>query len=243
MITSRLTDTGILIVQPSGALTREDFLALTEKADSWIEESGPLKGLLIDAPSFPGWKNFAALQTHLKFVRDHHRKVSRIAVASDSGFLAAMPTLARHFVSADIRRFEADETAEALAWIERPPEKPAHAIRHAWFPKEKLMWMAVDGKITTAEYRTFLTSLETILADCSPISLLVDLDDLEGVQLGAMMADLKFGLTHLKSFRRMALIGDNKWIHRIAGLPNPFPIEIKAFPEGEESDAWEWLTA
>ena len=103
------------------------------------------------------------------------------------------------------------------------------------------MWMAVDGKITTAEYKEFLLRLETILAETSPISILVDIHDMDGVEPGAMLADLKFGLSHLRSFRRMAMVGDAKWIHHLAKIPNPFPVEIKAFDEDEESSAWEWL--
>jgi hypothetical protein len=241
MITSRITESGVLIVQPSGPLTKDDFDTLVEKTDPWIEEHGALQGLLIDAPEFPGWKNFAGLQSHLRFVRNHHQDIARLAVASDSAFLSALPVMARHFIKAEIQRFEAGDTEEAMTWLESPPTEPAPAIRHAWFPKEKLMWLAIDGKITTAEYKELIARMETILAETSPISFFIDLDNLDGVEFGAMFADLKFGLTHLKSFRRMALIGDEKWIHRLAKIPNPFPFKIKAFDEDEESAAWEWL--
>lgn len=241
MITSRITESGVLIVQPSGPLTKDDFESLAGKANLWIEEHGSLKGILIDAPEFPGWKDFAGLQSHIRFVRDHHKHIERLAVASDSSFLSALPVVARHFVKAEIRRFEAGDTEAALNWLASPRSEPKHAIRHAWFPNEKLMWMAVDGKITTAEYKELLARVESILAETSPISMLVDIDDMEGAEPGAMLADLKFGLTHLKSFRRMALVGDEKWIHHLAKIPNPFPVDIKAFDEDEVSSAWEWL--
>ncbi len=241
MITSHITESGVLIVQPSGPLTKDDFDSLVRKADPWIEEHGLLQGLLIDAPGFSGWKNFAGLQSHLRFVRDHHRDIARVAMASDSAFLTALPVLARHFVKAEIQRFEAGDTEKAMRWLEAPLPLPAPAIRHAWFPNEKLLWLAINGKITTTEYKKILGRIETILAETFPISLLVDLDDLGGAEPGAIFADLKFGLTHLKSFRRMALIGDEKWIHRLAKIPNPFPIKIKAFDEDEEFTAWDWL--
>ena len=241
MITCRITDSGVLIVQPSGPLAKDDFDYLAEKTDPWLEEHGSLKGLLIDAPEFQGWKDFAGLQSHLRFVRDHHKDIERLAVASDNSFLSALPVVARHFVKAEIQHFEAGDTEAALSWLESPLAKPKHAIRHAWFPNEKLMWMAVDGKITTAEYKELLLRVQTILAETSPISMLVDIDDMSGAEPGALLADLKFGLTHLKSFRRMALVGDEKWSHHLAKIPNPFQVEIKAFDEGEESSAWEWL--
>jgi hypothetical protein len=109
---------GILILKPDGALTAEDFTALAAAVDPYIEQQGELKGLMIEAPSFPGWKNFAALLSHLRFVRDHHRQIRRIAVVSDSPLLAAAPKIASHFVSAQLRAFDANARAAALAWIE-----------------------------------------------------------------------------------------------------------------------------
>jgi hypothetical protein len=109
---------GILIIKPEGPLRAEDFAALAGAVDPCIEQHGELKGLMIDAPSFPGWENFAALISHLRFVRDHHRRIVRIAVVSDSALLAVAPKIANHFVSADVRTFGAAERAAALAWIE-----------------------------------------------------------------------------------------------------------------------------
>jgi hypothetical protein len=113
-----LGDRGVLILRPEGALRAEDFAALAAVADPYIEAHGGLKGLMIEAPSFPGWENFAGLVSHLRFVRDHHRLIRRIAVVSDSTLLAFAPKLANHFVSAEVRAFDGAERAAALAWIE-----------------------------------------------------------------------------------------------------------------------------
>jgi hypothetical protein len=113
-----LRDRGILILKPDGALRAEDFAALATAVDPYIEQHGELKGLVIDAPSFPGWENFAALLSHLRFVRDHHRQIRRIAVVSDSPLLAAAPKIASHFVSAQLRSFDAASRAAALTWVE-----------------------------------------------------------------------------------------------------------------------------
>jgi SpoIIAA-like len=112
------SDRGILILKPAGALRAEDFSALAETVDPYIEQHGALHGLMVDAPSFPGWDNFAALLSHLRFVRDHHRKIRRIAVVSDSKLLAVGPMIASHFVSAQVRNFDSADRAAALAWIE-----------------------------------------------------------------------------------------------------------------------------
>ena len=74
----------------------------------------------LEARSFPGWENFGAMLSHLRFVRDHHRQIRRIAVVSDSKILAVAPKIASHFVSAEVRSFDAGDRAAARAWIEAP---------------------------------------------------------------------------------------------------------------------------
>jgi hypothetical protein len=109
---------GILILKPKGPLQAGDFGALATVVDPYIESHGALDGLMIDAPSFPGWEDFAALVSHLRFVRDHHRKIRRIAVVSDSALLTVGPKIAKHFVSAEVRPFGTADRAAALAWLE-----------------------------------------------------------------------------------------------------------------------------
>jgi hypothetical protein len=123
-----LREEGILILRPQGRLEAADFEKLAREIDPYIEASGRLSGILLDAESFPGWKDFAALVAHLRFVRDHHRKVQKIAVVSDSTFLAVAPKIAAHFVQADLRHFSHGQREAALAWLrgetesgKRPP--------------------------------------------------------------------------------------------------------------------------
>ena len=108
---------GIAIISPEGELEAGDFAAVAGVIDPYIAEHGRLAGLLIDAPSFPGWESFAALVEHIRFVRDHHRKIGRVAAVSDSTFLNVAPRIARHFAQPDIRTFASHEKAQALEWL------------------------------------------------------------------------------------------------------------------------------
>lgn len=87
----------------------------------------------------------------------------------------------------------------------------------------------------------FLSQVQDIIHEHSPISFLVNIGDLEGVEPGAFLADMKFGFSHIKDISRMALVGDQKWCQFLASLPNPFSLEIKAFDEKSEDDAWFWV--
>ena len=87
-----LRDEGILIIRPEGSLEASDFQAIAQEIDPYIEAHGKLHGLLIDAAAFPGWKDFAALLAHFKFVKGHHQKIEKIAAVSDSNFLVVVRT-------------------------------------------------------------------------------------------------------------------------------------------------------
>jgi SpoIIAA-like len=86
--------------------------------DPLIASAGSIAGLMIEAESFPGWRNFGALVSHLRFVIDHHRNIERIAIVTDSGLLKVLLRVAAYFVKPTIRRFAPDEKAGALAWLE-----------------------------------------------------------------------------------------------------------------------------
>ena len=110
-------DDGILVLKPDGALKASDFEAVAEELDPFIDEKGNLRGLLIEAESFPGWNDFGAFVSHLRFVRDHHRHIGKVAAVSDSAFLSIAPKIANHFVNAEVRHFDFNEREAAITWL------------------------------------------------------------------------------------------------------------------------------
>lgn len=112
-----LREQQILILRPDAALGSEDFAMLAKVVDPFIEGHGNLRGLMIEATSFSGWENFAAMLSHLRFIRDHHRRIGRIAVVSDRPLLSLAPKIAGHFVNAELRAFGESDHAAALAWL------------------------------------------------------------------------------------------------------------------------------
>ena len=112
-----LPDKGILIVTPAGPLEKADFDRLAREVDPCIESRGKLQGVMIYTPSFPGWSDFGALVAHLKFIRDHHRQVLRVAAVTESAVLSILPLVAGHFVQAQVRHFDYADKDRALAWL------------------------------------------------------------------------------------------------------------------------------
>lgn len=112
-----LEDDNILIVEPKGPLSKDDFGQLTADVDLHLARSESLRGLLVHATAFPGWENFGAMVSHFRFVRDHHRRIEKVALASDSPLSVIVPKLAAHFVNAEVRHFAFDERNAAIDWL------------------------------------------------------------------------------------------------------------------------------
>jgi len=107
----------ILHVRPKTALEQGDFLKLANTVDPYIEATGDLAGLIIEAPVFPGWQSLGAMAAHFRFVRDHHKHIKKIGLVTDSTLGNVAEHLASHFVSAKIRHFSAGELEAAKQWV------------------------------------------------------------------------------------------------------------------------------
>ena len=112
---------GILIIEPDKPLAVADFEAITQEIDPYIAKHGMLPGLLIHAKAFPGWANFAAFYAHMGLVKSHHQKLQRLALVTDSRFLAELPKFAGPLVHTELKHFPQSQYDEALRWLERQP--------------------------------------------------------------------------------------------------------------------------
>jgi len=111
------TTTAILHVRPTSSLEKKDFEELAQEVDPFIEGQGDLSGLIVEISGFPGWDSFAAMVSHLKFVREHHRHIKRVAVVTDSALGGPAEHLVSHFVSAELKQFPAGDLDAAKTWI------------------------------------------------------------------------------------------------------------------------------
>jgi len=110
-------DTGILIMMPDGPLEREDFVRVSQAVDEYIVRQGALNGLMIYVDSFPGWDDFDALISHIRFVRDNSADFDKVATVTDSKILTIMPKIVDRFVSAEVRHFDHDKKEIAMTWL------------------------------------------------------------------------------------------------------------------------------
>jgi SpoIIAA-like len=116
-----LPERGVLLIEPHGRLHAEDFDALDAAADTWIEAGdGTLRGVVVHARQLPGWENLGSVLRHLRFVRDHHRRIRRVALAVDGAMAQMAPALVDHFVHAEVKQFGAADLEPAIVWAGAP---------------------------------------------------------------------------------------------------------------------------
>ena len=118
-------DEGILVLRPDGPLEASDFAIVQNLVDAYLAKNGTLRGVLIHADQgFPGWKDFAALVAHLKFVKDHHRQIGKVAVVVDGGVTAIMPSIADYFIHAQVKHFALAHEDAAWDWLAENSDTP-----------------------------------------------------------------------------------------------------------------------
>lgn len=112
---------GVLTVRPEGKLETQDFLTLSEVVDPFIEERGRMNGIIIVTEKFPGWEDFNGMIEHMKFVRNHHRKIAKVAIVTNSKVADVAKLLGKHFVKATIKHFPFKELELAKTWMLMAP--------------------------------------------------------------------------------------------------------------------------
>lgn len=112
------SDEGMILVEPTGPLEQSDFEKLTREIHSFSKSTGRLPGLVIHTKVFPGWGDFGGFLHHMKFVKEHHREIPRIAIVTDSAMGVVGPGIANYFVSAQVRHFKYDKLDEARQWAQ-----------------------------------------------------------------------------------------------------------------------------
>jgi len=118
MLTVKVDEKNLVAtLQPDGPLSASDFQSAARTIDQLIEKSGRLNGIIVYTKSFPGWDSFGALVSHMRFVKDHHKKVSRVALVTDSSIGKFAEPIGSHFVKAEIRVFPYQDLEEAREWI------------------------------------------------------------------------------------------------------------------------------
>jgi universal stress protein A len=102
----------------------------------------------------------------------------------------------------------------------------------------------LSGKLSHADYQSFLPRLESLIQAQGRLSVLLELEDFHGWDLEAAWDDFRFGMAHPNDFARIAMVGHGSLQHWMAVMAKPFINgEVRFFEREDLGAAWDWLRA
>ena len=150
---------GIATLTPDGSLTEEDFESAAKIIDPYIEDTGKLNGIIIYTQTFPGWDSFAALCSHLEFVKDYHKHISCVAAVTDSKLGDFAEPIANHFVNSTIKLFPYSKLNEAKEWIINFSDDTKESVMKIIPNGENRIDIEISGKLTSDDMKIGLDEL------------------------------------------------------------------------------------
>jgi hypothetical protein len=95
------------------------------------------------------------------------------------------------------------------------------------------------GKLQAEDYRDVL--LPAIEKAGDELRIVIVIDQFDGISGGALWQDLKMGVSHIRGWKRIALVTDIEWmVHMTAMFGWMTPGDVKHFPLAERADAITW---
>lgn len=106
----------MVVVEIRNKLSVADFKKLSNIIDPWIERNLQLKSIVIHVKKFPFWKNLDGMIAHFSFIKNHHKKIGKIAISADGILPHIAPKLAKYFIKAEIKEFSYSDLERAKEW-------------------------------------------------------------------------------------------------------------------------------
>jgi len=87
-----------------------------------------------------------------------------------------------------------------------------------------LLTIKATKKLTHKDYEVIVPMIDNAIQDIThpKIKILFDARDFEGWEARAAWDDLKFGITHMNKFTKMAFVGNKKWEEYMIKVGNWF---------------------
>ncbi|MTH59675.1 hypothetical protein GL300_10685 [Paracoccus litorisediminis] len=235
----------VILARPEGPLPASDFEGLGKTIDDYIAQHKRMPGLVVLPKGVPHWEGLAALRAHFDVVRKHAAILPRVAVVTDATGLSFMPGIANVFVRARLRHFDVKDQDKAITWAGSTEVEPEGYRMLAGFPDNVIALEAL-GEVTSRDYEDVLIPLvrDKEKAHGKLRLVMVLGPDFDGYSAGAIWDDARLGLTHWRSFERVALVTDIGWITRSVKLFAPLmPGEVAVFPGSGLEAAKAWISA
>lgn len=107
----------------------------------------------------------------------------------------------------------------------------------------KVLGLRINGKITDEDMKSMIEVCEKKMETEDRIAIYIELEELGGISLSALLEDLKFALPNLKRFSKKAVVSEKKWHESLLKIGDKlFPsIEVRHYKPEEKEKAIEWV--
>lgn len=206
-----------------------DFTGLSDmNADALVEGTKADLELLSDINQF----------TRFAFISD--KEWPQVLV----GFMSSI------FPTVEMKVFTRGESDEALKWASelpkaRKPQPPA--FRFLPTSKNDVFAFEINGVISAKEMPEVIQKFQTFLGRHDKVRLLNRIKHFGGIDPAVFMQSglVSMKLAAMQKVERYAIVGASGWMRKIIETVNPAfaDMEMRTFPEDQESEAWAWLGA
>ncbi|MBF8961768.1 STAS/SEC14 domain-containing protein [Pontibacter sp. FD36] len=108
--------------------------------------------------------------------------------------------------------------------------------------RDELVAFRLAGSIDRHDYDVMLPILEEKIKQYGKIRVYAELQDAEEISLQALWEDLKFDFRHAADFKKVALVGNRKWLDWLTVMASPFTTaKVKHFEVPDRDKALEWV--
>ncbi len=106
----------------------------------------------------------------------------------------------------------------------------------------KCVALRVSGKITREDYIGIIPQLERTIDIWNGINLLIKIEQVEGIAMGAVWEDAQFNLKYFREVHRAALVGDQEWLNWVVKISQLFVHEAAQLYSSDQFEvAWKWI--
>lgn len=108
----------------------------------------------------------------------------------------------------------------------------------------KILDVGLTGTLVKEDYPPLVAEFRRLVGAYGKIRVLLDMSRFHGWDAGGLWAEVKFDLQHLNEMERLAVIGEKRWQHAIAGFAGAvMPTATRYFDAADAAQARAWIAA
>ena len=108
----------------------------------------------------------------------------------------------------------------------------------------RVLTLTASGKLTKKDYEQLLPQLEDMFDRHGTLRFYIRLDNISGIDAGALWDEIKFDYKHKNQFGKTAIVGDSKWEEWTTTFSRMFfDCEMRFFYTDKAIEAWKWVNS